>query len=87
MTGRPVNQDRQNALALDLPTYEGNVCRKCETTTRYTKSCGCVQCARDTASAQRQALKDKINQEQRAADGPLDDDAATRYEAGIEDLM
>lgn len=56
MTGRPINQDRQNAIALELTTYTGAVHRRCGTATRYVHGGGCVHCARMIAAEQRQTL-------------------------------
>lgn len=57
MTGRPLNQDKQNALDLGLLTYEGKPHFRCGTTTRYVVGAGCVHCARVIATEQRQARK------------------------------
>lgn len=57
MSGRPINEDRQNAIALGLRTYMGAPHSKCGTTERYVSGGGCVYCARETATAQREALK------------------------------
>lgn len=90
MTGRPANADRQNALALGFRTYTGAVHPICGTTERYTTNCGCVHCAREIATAQREALKavkaeqERVNQEH---DDHVDTGAEARYLQSIEDLM
>ncbi len=57
MSGRPINSDRQNAIALELKTYTGAVHRRCGTTERYVAGGGCVHCARIIATEQRDARK------------------------------
>lgn len=57
MTGRPINQDRLDAIDLGLLTYEGMPHRNCGKTLRYTSGGGCVHCARIIATEQRQARK------------------------------
>jgi hypothetical protein len=90
MTGRPTNVDRQNALALGLRTYTGAIHPICGTTERYTTNCGCVHCARQIATEQREALKaikaaqERVNQ---TNDDHVDTSAEARYLQGIEDLM
>jgi len=56
-SGRPANEDRQNALALGLPTYTGLPHARCGTRERYTKGGGCIHCARVLATEQREARK------------------------------
>lgn len=55
MSGRPINEDRQNAIALGLKTYIGAKHVNCDTTERYVKGGGCVHCARIIATEQREA--------------------------------
>lgn len=57
MSGRPINIDRQNAIALELTTYTGAVHRKCGTNQRYVSGGGCIHCARLIATEQRDARK------------------------------
>jgi hypothetical protein len=57
MTGRPINEDRQRAIALGLRTYTGLKHVKCDTTLRYVAGGGCVHCARIIATEQREARK------------------------------
>lgn len=57
MTGRPVNEDRQNAIDLGLKTYNGAKHARCGNTLRYVAGGGCVHCARIIATEQRDALK------------------------------
>lgn len=57
MSGRPINEDRQNAIALELTTYTGAVHRKCGTDQRYVNGGGCIHCARLIATEQRDARK------------------------------
>lgn len=57
MSGRQINEDRQNALALGLRTYTGAQHSKCGTTERYVSGGGCVRCARALATEQREARK------------------------------
>lgn len=57
MSGRPINEDRQNAIALGLKTYIGAKHVNCGTTERYVKGGGCVHCARIIATEQRDARK------------------------------
>lgn len=55
MSGRPINEDRQNAIALGLKTYKGAKHVKCDTVERYVSGGGCVHCARIISTEQRQA--------------------------------
>lgn len=95
MTGRPINEDRQNAVALGLKTYTGTPHSKCGTTERYTKGGGCVHCARLIATEQREARNylrsGGVNQtEEQALDIADDlsiDDPEARTRAAIDDLM
>jgi hypothetical protein len=57
MPGRPINEDRQNAIRFSLKTYTGAPHSKCGTTKRYVSGGGCVHCARVTATEQREQLK------------------------------
>lgn len=56
MSGRPINPDRQNAIALGFTTYTGSP-HRCGTTQRYVSGGGCVHCARLIATEQREARK------------------------------
>ena len=93
MSGRPINEDRQNAIDLGLRTYTGSKHSKCGTTQRYVSGGGCVHCARIIATEQREARNYLRRQAQAALDnpGPLvleeTDDAEARSRAAIEDLM
>jgi hypothetical protein len=55
MSGRPINEDRQNAISLGLKTYTGSKHSKCGTTERYVSGGSCVHCARVIAAEQRDA--------------------------------
>lgn len=55
MVGRPINEDRQNAIALGLKTYTGMRHSRCGTTERYVAGGGCVHCGRLIATEQREA--------------------------------
>jgi hypothetical protein len=57
MSGRPINQDRVDAIEFGFHTYVGTVHRRCGTTERYVKGGGCVHCARVIAEEQREARK------------------------------
>lgn len=75
MSGRPINEDRQNAIALGLKTYIGAKHVNCGTTERYVKGGGCVHCARIIATEQRDArkfLKQHALKEAEAQDDVLD---------------
>lgn len=97
MTGRPLNEDRQLALLSGDKTYIGSPHDRCGTNVRYVKSGGCVRCARVIATEQREARKYLINQNgevpQNSVDKsvpdevPVEDDAAARSRAAIDDLM
>jgi hypothetical protein len=63
MTGRPINEDRQNSIALGLMTYTGTVHRRCGTNIRYVSGGGCVHCARVISAEQREARKYLLQQE------------------------
>lgn len=54
MTGRPINESRQLAIITGAKTYEGAE-HKCGTTERYVKGSGCVHCARQLQTEQREA--------------------------------
>lgn len=67
MTGRPTSEALAIARASGAKTYEGSVHARCGTTTRYTKTMGCVQCARGRSSARMDRLTaaaEQINQQQ-----------------------
>lgn len=93
MSGRPVNEDRQNAIDLGLRTYTGAAHVKCGTTTRYVAGGGCVHCARVIASEQRDARKFLLAQSALAQSSldkaPEDglDAAERRREESFDDLM
>jgi len=88
MTGRPINEDRQNALALGLRTYTGSRHAKCGTYVRYVAGGGCVHCARIIATEQREARKYLQAQlDKPASDGLDSDDAEARRQADIDSLM
>jgi hypothetical protein len=97
MTGRPINQDRLNAIEFKLKTYTGAQHWKCGTTERYVSGGGCVHCARELATMQREALKAlkaataadaaaerNVNQ---ADEDPLDSPVPDAYEQSIEDIL
>ena len=91
MSGRPINVDRQNAIALGYKTYTGSKHSKCGTTERYVSGGGCVHCARVIATEQREARKYLV------ASGALDkpqemaleetDDAELRARQALDDIM
>ena len=91
MSGRPINQDRLDAIEFGFPTYTGAVHKKCGGTERYVNGGGCVRCARVIATEQREArraLKHQAsldNVEKVVA--RMEDDAAAREQAAIDDLM
>lgn len=91
MSGRPINEDRQNAIDLGLRVYTGSKHSKCGTTQRYVSGGGCVHCARIIATEQREARK--FLQRQATLDKPQGmvleetDNAEARSRAAIEDLM
>lgn len=57
MSGRPINQTRQDAINLGLTTYVGAVHIRCGTDVRYVAGGGCIHCGRELAREQREALK------------------------------
>jgi len=98
MSGRPVNEDRQAAIAFGLRTYTGTVHSKCGTNQRYVSGGACVHCARVIATEQREARKflkaqAKLDIELQASLDIEDqmvleqDDAEARARQAIEDLM
>lgn len=91
MSGRPINEDRQNAIALGLRTYTGAQHPKCGTTERYVSGGGCVHCARVKAAEQRDELKvlkaQAVNQ---PLSEPLDNGKTPEqiaFEQSIEDML
>jgi hypothetical protein len=91
MSGRPINEDRQNAIDLGLRTYIGARHFKCDTTERYVAGGGCVHCARIVATEQRQARKylqsHGAELDNAASDGLETESAETRREASFDELM
>jgi hypothetical protein len=103
MTGRPINEDRQNSIALGLMTYTGTVHRRCGTNIRYVSGGGCVHCARVISAEQREARKYLLQQEREYAESQreeqaaqkealdnsekIGDDAEARRQASIDELM
>jgi hypothetical protein len=100
MTGRPINSDRANAIAFNLKTYTGAQHWKCGTTERYVSGGGCVHCARELATMQREALKalkaaraadldEKIEDQivNHDPEEPLDSPEPDAYERSIEDML
>lgn len=90
MAGRPANADRQNAIALGLPTYIGAVHSKCGTNVRYTNGGGCMHCAREIAERQREALKIVMQQaldNKPEVEVETTDDGEARRAQDIEDMM
>ena len=92
MSGRPINQDRLDAIEFGFPTYTGAVHKKCGGTERYVNGGGCVHCARVIATEQREArraLKHQasLDNVEKVVAKTEDDDAAARERAAIEDLM
>lgn len=57
MVGRPINQDRIDAIDLGLKFYEGEPHKNCGRTLRYASGGGCVHCARLISNEQREARK------------------------------
>lgn len=55
--GRPTNENRKTAVDLGFPTYEGSPCKRCASTERYTTGGGCVKCARNKQTEQRDARR------------------------------
>lgn len=88
MSGRPINQDRQNSIDLGLKTYTGAVHAACGTTIRYVAGGGCVRCGRLIATEQREARK-YLRAQAALDNAPADslDDAQARIEASIDELM
>jgi hypothetical protein len=91
MTGRPSNQDRQEAIEFGFKTYTGATHVKCGTNIRYTKGGSCVHCARVIATEQREARKYLLSSG--ALDKPEEmvleetDDAEARSQAAVDDMM
>lgn len=56
MAGRPTSEALAAARLMGDATYEGAVHEECGTTRRYTKSSGCVQCARLRSAARMRRL-------------------------------
>jgi hypothetical protein len=81
-SGRPINEDRQNAIALGLREYTGTRHARCGTNQRYVAGGGCAHCARLISAEQRAALNylkrqttlvlDDISEENIRAAFPLD---------------
>ncbi len=91
-SGRPQNQDRQNALATGLPTYTGLPHARCGTRERYTKGGGCVHCARIIATEQREARKFLLQNRtaldtEPEAEVDTPEAAEARRQADIDELM
>lgn len=90
MTGRQVNEDRQNAIALGLMTYIGKTHPRCGTNVRYVNGGGCVHCGRVVATEQRQA---RIYLKKMQAEGALDTapepavEPEKTFDESVEDLM
>ena len=91
MSGRPINQDRQNALELGLMTYTGAVHKNCGTTERYVKGGGCVHCGRLIATEQREArvyLRRQAMLDSEPGTGvETEAQAEARRQAAIDELM
>lgn len=103
MTGRPINEDRQNAIELGLMTYIGKKHLRCGTTERYASGGACVHCARIIATEQREARKflqrqreapldtaeEMVLEEPDVPDAEPDDEAEAhaRFLESVEDLM
>lgn len=93
--GRPINQDRQLAASLGFRTYHGSTHAACGTSERYTKSAGCVHCAklngreaREARDFLRKASKEALDKSVAVVTEPSPaDDAAERFQQDIEDLM
>ena len=76
MSGRPKNDNRQNAIELGLGTYTGASHSKCGTSERYVSGGGCIHCARLASADQREQLKmlktyaaEQAEEKQREEDG------------------
>lgn len=69
--GRPHDRNRQAAIVLGEKTYSGKRCKRCGSTTRYTKGSGCVACQKTSAIEARQLLR-AARQKQNSGDGDLD---------------
>lgn len=80
MSGRPINEDRQNAIALGLRTYTGAAHPKCGTTERYVSGGGCVHCARVKAAEQRDELKVLKAAQTASLDEKIETEIANREE-------
>ena len=90
MSGRPINQDRLDAIEFGFPTYTGAVHKKCGGTERYANGGGCVRCARQIAAEQRVARREKYAARQNVElDNSANEelDAEAREQAAIDDLM
>lgn len=92
MTGRPINLDRQNAIACGLDKYSGLPHANCGHTLRYVKGGGCVHCARTIANEQREARKLLLQSRTPLDSAPeveveTEEDAEARRQADIDTLM
>lgn len=77
--GHPANEQRQLALITGEPTYVGKRCKRCNCTTRYTKSGSCVDCTKG-ASADQRRRKTKTRRERKRRE-------RLRAEADLGDIL
>lgn len=57
-----MHPSRMQAAKAGLLHYDGQPCRTCGTTLKYTKSGACVQCAKTKTEAQREKIREMIRQ-------------------------